>query len=60
LSEDVAALSHEVGEWMDDPFVDNFTPCFAEGGILEVGDPLVLVEFPGPSMASLSFSIPRT
>jgi hypothetical protein len=39
---------------MDDPFVDNFTPCFAEGGILEVGDPLVLVDFPGPSMASLS------
>lgn len=36
FSQDVSALSHEVGEWMDDPFVDN-PGC---GGLLEVGDPL--------------------
>jgi hypothetical protein len=44
---DVAALSHEVGEWMNDPFVNN--PTNAWGGIgqvsgcqsnFEVGDPL--------------------
>src|SRR5246127_5019521 len=40
FAQDVSALSHEVGEWIDDPLVVNFngnnTPC----GILEVGDPL--------------------
>ncbi len=40
FAQDVSALSHEVGEWLDDPLVvntnGNNTPC----GILEVGDPL--------------------
>lgn len=36
FSQDVSALSHEVGEWMDDPFINN-SGC---GGLLEVGDPL--------------------
>jgi hypothetical protein len=40
FAQDVSALSHEVGEWLDDPLVVNIngnnTPC----GILEVGDPL--------------------
>jgi hypothetical protein len=38
FSQDVSALSHEVGEWTDDPLYpnQNNTPC----GILEVGDPL--------------------
>ena len=40
FAQDVSALSHEVGEWVDDPLVanpnGNNTPC----GILEVGDPL--------------------
>jgi hypothetical protein len=36
FSQDVSALSHETGEWMDDPFVNN-SGC---GGLLEVGDPL--------------------
>lgn len=39
FSQDLSALSHEVGEWADDPLTVNFngnnTPC----GILEVGDP---------------------
>jgi len=38
FSQDVSALSHEIGEWTDDPLwpSENNTPC----GILEVGDPL--------------------
>jgi hypothetical protein len=36
FAQDVSALSHEVGEWMDDPFVNN-PGC---GGLLENGDPL--------------------
>jgi len=39
FAQDVSALSHEVGEWADDPLVvndGNNTPC----GVLEVGDPL--------------------
>lgn len=41
FSQDVSALSHEAGEWMDDPFVNNSAPSFGGcGGILEVGDPL--------------------
>ncbi|HEX6771903.1 MAG TPA: hypothetical protein VF126_07745 [Acidobacteriaceae bacterium] len=40
FSQDVSALSHEIGEWADDPLVanpnGNQTPC----GILENGDPL--------------------
>jgi hypothetical protein len=40
FAQDVSALSHEVGEWADDPLVNNNgnpTPC---NGSLEVGDPL--------------------
>lgn len=37
FSQDVSALSHEMGEWLLDPFtVNTNTPC----GILENGDPL--------------------
>jgi hypothetical protein len=40
FAQDVSALSHEAGEWADDPLTVNYngnnTPC----GILEVGDPL--------------------
>jgi hypothetical protein len=39
FSQDVSAMSHELGEWMDDPFVDNFVGC-QDNSILEVGDPL--------------------
>lgn len=39
FAQDVSALSHEVGEWADDPLTVNYngnnTPC----GILEIGDP---------------------
>ena len=39
FSQDVSALSHELGEWMDDPFTDNYVHC-NDNGIMEVGDPL--------------------
>jgi hypothetical protein len=44
---DVSVLSHEVGEWMDDPFTNNQTRSWGHigqvtgcQGNLEVGDPL--------------------
>ncbi len=40
FSQDVSAMSHELGEWMDDPFVDNFVNC-QDNSVMEVGDPLV-------------------
>ena len=39
FSQDVGALSHEIGEWMDDPFVDNNVNC-NDNSIMEDGDPL--------------------
>jgi len=39
FSQDVSAMSHELGEWMDDPFTDNSVNC-ADNTIMEVGDPL--------------------
>jgi hypothetical protein len=39
FSQDVSALSHEIGEWVDDPFADNNVNC-NDNSILEVGDPL--------------------
>lgn len=41
FSQDIAALSHEVGEWIMDPFTTNPSPC-PDNSILEVGDPLEL------------------
>ena len=44
---DTSVLSHEIGEWMDDPLVNNPTPAWGHigqvsgcQGNLEVGDPL--------------------
>ena len=39
FSQDVSAWSHEIGEWMDDPFVDNSVNC-ADNTSMEDGDPL--------------------
>ena len=39
FSEDISALSHEIGEWLDDPFTNNHVNC-TDNSILEVGDPL--------------------
>jgi hypothetical protein len=40
FSQDVSAMSHELGEWMDDPFGSNAVKCPADLDVLEVGDPL--------------------
>ena len=50
---DIHALSHEVAEWGDDPFVDNLVnpwltptaPQYGCTGILETGDPVVGIGF---------------
>jgi len=39
FAQDVSALSHEVGEWADDPLVVNTNGNSVACGILEVGDP---------------------
>jgi hypothetical protein len=39
FAQDVSALSHEVGEWLDDPLVVNAGGNPVSCGILEVGDP---------------------
>lgn len=48
---DVDTMSHEINEWVNDPFNDNIVPSWRIPGIndcnelLEVGDPLVGVKF---------------
>jgi hypothetical protein len=39
FSQDVGALSHEIGEWLDDPLVVNTSGNPVACGILETGDP---------------------
>jgi len=39
FSQDVSALSHEIGEWMDDPFTNNNVNC-TDNSIMENGDPI--------------------
>ena len=50
--QDIHALSHEIGEWMDDPFGNNPTPAWGNVGQvsgcqnnLEVGDPVTGTAF---------------
>jgi hypothetical protein len=53
FAEDINALSHEVSEWMNDPFGSNVVPTWESvlapqygcSNVLEVGDPLVGVAF---------------
>jgi hypothetical protein len=53
---DIHALSHEVSEWLDDPYVNNrvqpwltpTAPQYGCTGVLETGDPVVGVWFPYP------------
>jgi probable HAF family extracellular repeat protein len=54
-SPDILPLSHEVAEWLDDPFINGFVPHWTipgssdcDGDILEVGDPLNSVQFQIP------------
>lgn len=50
--QDIHALSHEIGEWMDDPFGNNPTPAWGNVGQvsgcqsnLETGDPVTGIAF---------------
>jgi hypothetical protein len=49
--QDIHALSHEIGEWMDDPFVNNIVPPWTGGQVkncypfLENGDPVTGIAF---------------
>ncbi|HEU0027137.1 MAG TPA: hypothetical protein VFQ25_08480 [Ktedonobacterales bacterium] len=51
--QDIHALSHEIAEWADDPFVNNTVepwltptaPQYGCTGILETGDPVVAIGF---------------
>jgi hypothetical protein len=59
---DIHAVSHEVSEWYDDPFVNNFVnpwltptaPQYGCTGILETGDPVVGFWFPLPGNPQLN------
>ncbi len=51
--QDVTALSHEVGEWLNDPLVNNVVPAWSlresepcSSSLLEVGDPIASADFP--------------
>jgi hypothetical protein len=59
---DIAALTHEVGEWMDDPLTNNATPAWGHVGQvstcpanLEVGDPLSGTLFPSVTMNNFTY-----
>ena len=51
--QDIHAVSHEIAEWADDPFVDNTVepwltptaPQYGCSGLLETGDPVVAIGF---------------
>jgi hypothetical protein len=51
--QDIHALSHEISEWADDPFVNNSVepwltptaPQYGCSGLLETGDPVVAIGF---------------
>ena len=59
---DVTALTHEVGEWMDDPLTNNPTPAWGHIGQvsgcqtnLEVGDPLSGTLFPTVTLGGFTY-----
>jgi hypothetical protein len=60
---DISAMSHEVGEWVDDPLGMNLTPAWGHIGQvsgcqndLEVGDPLSGTGFPSVTMPSNGYT----
>jgi hypothetical protein len=61
-SPDIDTLSHEVGEWANDPLVNNATPSWGNIGQvsgcqanLEVGDPLSGTQFPPVTMNGVDY-----
>lgn len=66
--QDIHALSHEIAEWADDPFVNNWVdpwvtptaPQYGCTGILETGDPVVGIGFSAGTNAYLQTDNPWT
>lgn len=60
---DVSAISHEVGEWMNDPIGNNPTPGWTGGQVttsqcnFEVGDPLSGTLFPTVTLNSFNYHV---
>jgi len=61
---DTAVMSHEVGEWMDDPLTNNPTPAWGHIGQvsgcqnnLEVGDPLSGTDFPSVFLNGFTYHL---
>ena len=59
---DISVLTHEVGEWMDDPVTTNPTPAWGNIGQvsgcqnnLEVGDPLTGTFFPSVTLGNFTY-----
>lgn len=59
---DISVLTHEVGEWMDDPLTTNPTPAWGNIGQvsgcqnnLEVGDPLTGTLFPAVTLGNFTY-----
>jgi len=64
VASDVAVLSHEIGEWMNDPLGNNIVPPWGGFGIqagcsnyLEVGDPLSRNIFALPPTANFTYHV---
>lgn len=63
-SSDTAILSHEIGEWMDDPYGTNLVPAWGNFGIqqscgttLEVGDPLTGYTYPVTAASGFTYHV---
>ena len=60
---DVSALSHEIGEWMNDPIGGNATPGWTGGQVttsqcnFEVGDPLSGTLFPTVTLSGFNYHL---
>jgi hypothetical protein len=61
---DTVVMSHEVGEWMDDPLTNNPTPAWGHIGQvqgcqnnLEVGDPLTPTNFPSVFLNGFTYHL---
>jgi hypothetical protein len=61
---DVSAASHEIGEWMNDPFLNNSTPPWGEEGEVEncsikfeVGDPLNKLNIPAITLSRYPYHV---
>jgi hypothetical protein len=57
--EDISIITHEIGEWMDDPLVSNWTPAWGNIGQVsgcqynwEPGDALTGTDFPAIKMGN--------